>query len=320
MQRHALRVLIAADLGSHARRPSCDDAGVSLLLDRLLVLLRPCALLLLGVVFACTAGEGPKPVPAPPPASGGDSTVEEAAVVDEPVADQGVEGGVVADSPGAAAAEEVVEEIEPELPPPVATYMGREIAQTMHWRGADWLLRETREDEEHVTLLLDNLGLEEGMSVCDLGCGNGYHALRIARRIGPEGTVYGVDVQPQMLSMLRRRAEREGLTNIERIVGTVADPRLEPDTCDLVLLVDVYHELSYPEQMLASIRAALRPGGRVALVEFRAEDPDVPIKPLHKMSKAQIRREWEANGFEILSEFDELPWQHLVFLGKKGDR
>jgi len=321
VQRHALRVLIAANLGSHARRPSCDDAGVSLLLDRLLVLLRPCALLLLGVVFACTAGESRSSGPeAGETSSGPVAAAEEPTPVEEPVADRGVEGGVVADSPGAAAAEEVVEEVEPELPPPVATYMGREIAQTMHWRGADWLLRETREDEEHVTQLLDNLGLEEGMAVCDLGCGNGYHALRIARRIGPEGTVYGVDVQPQMLSMLRRRAEREGLDNIERIVGTVADPRLEPDTCDLVLLVDVYHELSYPEQMLASIRASLRPGGRVALVEFRAEDPDVPIKPLHKMSKAQIRREWEANGFEILSEFDELPWQHLVFLGKKGDR
>jgi ubiquinone/menaquinone biosynthesis C-methylase UbiE len=158
------------------------------------------------------------------------------------------------------------------------------------------------------------------MAVCDLGCGNGYHALRIARRVGPEGLVYGVDVQPQMLSMLRRRAEREGLDNIERIVGTVADPRLEPGSCDLILLVDVYHELSYPEQMLTALRRALRPGGRVALVEFRAEDPDVPIKPLHKMSKDQIRREWEANGFEVESEFDELPWQHLVFLGRKGDR
>ncbi|MGA1606957.1 MAG: class I SAM-dependent methyltransferase [Planctomycetota bacterium] len=259
-------------------------------------------LLLLG----CTAGETRQ-------------SVEETA---NPIAEQKADVPAPKDAPEPRAVEEPEQEPvpEPELPPPSATYMGREIAQTMHWRGADWLLRETREDEEHVTLLLDNLGLEEGMAVCDLGCGNGYHALRIASRVGPEGVVYGVDVQPQMLSMLRRRAERAGLDNIERIVGTVADPRLEANTCDLILLVDVYHELSYPEQMLQALRRALRPGGRVALVEFRAEDPDVPIKPLHKMSKAQIRREWEANGFEILSEYDELPWQHLVFLGRTGDR
>jgi SAM-dependent methyltransferase len=204
------------------------------------------------------------------------------------------------------------------LPPPADTFMGRQIAQTMHWRGADWLLRETREDEENAGQMLDALGLEPGMAVCDLGCGNGYHTLRIAERVGPSGKVYAVDLQPQMLSMLRRRAEKAGLDNIERIVGTVADPRLPPESCDLVLLVDVYHELSYPDLMLAAIHRALRPGGRVALVEFRAEDPDVPIKPLHKMSKAQIRHEWEANGFKVVGEYDDLPWQHLVFLGRDG--
>lgn len=280
-------------------RPACDDGGV--ILPRSLPLLGSLwSWAALVVLLGCTAGESPERRDAE------DTT--------------GVATPIAAEPTSASEATQEPAVDEEELPPPATTYMGREIAQTMHWRGADWLLRETREDEEHVTLLLDNLGIEEGMAVCDLGCGNGYHALRIARRVGPEGLVYGVDVQPQMLSMLRRRAEREGLDNIERIVGTVADPRLEPGSCDLILLVDVYHELSYPEQMLTALRRALRPGGRVALVEFRAEDPDVPIKPLHKMSKDQIRREWEANGFEVESEFDELPWQHLVFLGRKGDR
>lgn len=205
------------------------------------------------------------------------------------------------------------------LPPRADSYMGREIAQTMHWRGADWLLRETREDEENAARMIDALGVETGQAVCDLGCGNGYHTLRLAERVGPDGTVYAVDVQPQMLSMLRRRAERAGLDNIEFLLGTVADPRLPPNSCDLILMVDVYHELAYPELMLAEIRQALKPGGRVALVEFRAEDPEVPIKPLHKMSKEQIRREWEANGFEIVGDFDELPWQHLVFLARDDD-
>ena len=187
MQRHALRVLIAANLGSHARRPSCDDAGVSLLLDRLLVLLRPCALLLLGVVFACTAGESRSSGPeAGETSSGPVAAAEEPTPVEEPVEDRGVEGGVVADSPGAAAAEEVVEEVEPELPPPVATYMGREIAQTMHWRGAEWLMREMREKEERTSEMMENLGIKRGMNVADIGSGNGYHSLPMAKAVAPE--------------------------------------------------------------------------------------------------------------------------------------
>lgn len=231
-------------------------------------------------------------------------------------ADDGIQAGSTPPATGPLDPADGVPLDDTALPPPAETFMGRQIAQTMHFRGADWLLRETREDEENASRMLDELGLEPGMVVCDLGCGNGYHTLRIAERVGPEGKVFAVDVQPQMLSMLRRRAEKAGLDNIERIVGTVADPRLPPSSCDLILLVDVYHELSYPELILAAVRAALRPGGRVALVEFRAEDPDVPIKPLHKMSKEQIRLEWESHGFRVVGEFDELPWQHLVFLAR----
>ena len=198
-------------------------------------------------------------------------------------------------------------------------YMGREIAQTMHWGGAEWLVRDSRQHEEDTDTLLDALALGPGMAVCDLGCGNGFHTLRIAERVGPQGVVYAVDVQPQMLSLLRRRAERAGLDNIERIVGTATDPQLPDASCELILMVDVYHELAYPELMLQAVRRALKPGGRAAVVEFRAEDPEVPIKPRHKMSKAQIEREWTANGFRVVGSFDELPWQHLVFFARDAD-
>lgn len=208
----------------------------------------------------------------------------------------------------------------PLIPPPSDTapppgrerYMGREIAQTMHWLGAEWLMRKTREDEEHTTRLLDALALEPALTVCDLGCGNGYHSLRIAERLGPHGIVFAADIQKQMLTMLARRQEKLGLDNIERILNTLDDPRLPPRSCDLVLMVDVYHELSHPERILAGLRRALKPGGRLVLVEFRAEDPEVPIKKLHKMSKAQVLKELTANGFRLHSQFDELPWQHML--------
>jgi len=192
-------------------------------------------------------------------------------------------------------------------------HLGREIARTMHWSGAEWLLRETRESEENVALLLDRLGVEPGMTVCDLGVGVGVHALPLARRVGPEGRVIGVDIQQEMLDRLVARAEEAGVTNVEPVLGGEADPRLAPGSCDLILLVDVYHEISRPAEMLAAMRAALKPDGRIALVEFRAEDLDVPIKPLHKMSKAQMVRELEASGLALVEQFDGLPWQHLMF-------
>lgn len=198
-------------------------------------------------------------------------------------------------------------------PQPVETYMQRPVAQTMHWKGAGWLLRETREKEEAPQLLLDQLGLKAGQTVADLGCGNGFHALRIAQRVGPAGRVYGVDLQPEMLRLLELRAEKEQIENIRTIACEAFDPHLPPRSCDLILMVDVYHELSYPEPVLRRLREALKPGGRVALVEFRTEDPDVPIKPEHKMSKAQMQNEFEANGFRLAASYDELPWQHLMF-------
>ncbi len=191
-------------------------------------------------------------------------------------------------------------------------YLGRRIARTMHWAGAPWLLRETREDEENGAALREWLAVAPGDAVCDLGCGNGYHTLPLARDVGSEGRVFAVDLQPEMLMLLRERAEGEGLENLEYVEATVDDPRLPEGSCDLVLMVDVYHELSHPVRVLDHIRRALRPGGEVVLVEFRSEDRSVPIKLRHKMTKAQVMREMAAGGFELARETDDLPWQHVM--------
>jgi len=191
--------------------------------------------------------------------------------------------------------------------------MGRRIAPTMHWSGADWLLRETRENEEHTTRMIAALELKPGEVVCDFGCGVGALSLPMAKLVLPEGRILAADVQPEMLARLEERAAAAGLTNVERIQSGPADPKLKPASCDLVLMVDVYHELGYPEQVLRGVRAALKPGAQLVLVEFRAEDPDVPIKPEHRMSREQVERELAANGFKLSRAFEELPWQHMLF-------
>ncbi|HEX5051271.1 MAG TPA: methyltransferase domain-containing protein [Planctomycetota bacterium] len=197
-------------------------------------------------------------------------------------------------------------------------YLGREVAQTMHWTGAAWLMRATREDEENGALLRHWLAVQPGQSVCDLGCGNGYHTLPLAETVGAAGKVFAVDVQPQMLTLLQQRSERRQLENIVFVEATADDPKLPPASCDLVLLVDVYHELSHPVRVMAHVRRALKPGGRVVLVEFREEHADVPIKPEHRMSKAQVVREMASHGFTLLAECDELPWQHAMAFGAAG--
>lgn len=195
---------------------------------------------------------------------------------------------------------------------PPTHFEGREIAQTMSWLGAGWLTRPERDAEEDATALHAALGLQPGQTACDVGAGSGYHTVRLARAVGPTGRVLAVDLQPRMLELLRERVTEAGLRNVETIEATASDPRLPDGACDLILLVDVYHELAWPEPMLAAFRRALAPEGRLALVEFRAEDPDVPIKALHKMSKAQIDRELLPRGFRRAEAFDGLPWQHLV--------
>lgn len=202
------------------------------------------------------------------------------------------------------------------IPPPLEVYKGRRIATTMHYLGAPWLIRENRENEERCSLMLASLGVKQGMTICDMGCGNGFYSVQLARLVGPEGKVLGVDIQPEMLEMLKERAAEAKVDNIEPILGTLVDPKLPAGQVDLILCVDVYHEFSHPEHMLAAMRQSLAPEGLVVLVEFRAEDPEVPIKPLHKMSKAQILKELIPNGFKLVREFDGLPWQHMMFFAR----
>ena len=204
----------------------------------------------------------------------------------------------------------------PAAAPAPARYMGREIATTMHYSGADWLVRESRQREEDCKRLLKELHVLPGQVICDMGCGNGFYALKLARLTGKTGKVYAVDIQREMLDMLKRRARAATLENVLPRLGTETDPKLPDNSIDLVLMVDVYHEFSQPEAMLKAIRKSLKPAGRIALVEFRAEDPNVPIKPEHKMSKQQILKEFPANGLKLTGQFDELPWQHLMFFGR----
>jgi ubiquinone/menaquinone biosynthesis C-methylase UbiE len=198
-------------------------------------------------------------------------------------------------------------------PAAVSRYMGREIATTMHYSGANWLVRESRQREEDCKQLLAELDVQPGQVLCDMGCGNGFYAIQLARLTGPEGKVYAVDVQEEMLDMLNRRTRQAKLDNVIPLLGTESDPGLSAGSLDLVLMVDVYHEFSHPEKMLRAIRTSLKPTGRIALVEFRGEDPEVPIKPLHKMSKPQILKEFSANGLKLVEQFDGLPWQHVMF-------
>ena len=207
-----------------------------------------------------------------------------------------------------------------ETPRPLTRYKGREIARTMHFTGAKWLIRENREDEERCSLMLAKLGVKPGMTICDMGCGNGFYSLQLAKLVGPEGRILAVDIQPQMLRLLRERAEQEGVKNITPILGLPHDPRLPANSVDLILMVDVYHEFSHPEHMLKAIRTSLKPDGLIALLEYREEDPDVPIRPLHKMSKKQILKEYKPNGFRLAREFDRLPWQHMMFFGRDDQR
>jgi ubiquinone/menaquinone biosynthesis C-methylase UbiE len=195
-------------------------------------------------------------------------------------------------------------------------YMGREIAQVMGHLGAAWLDRPEREREERPGILIRNLGLAPADVVADIGAGTGYFSLRIAPLV-PGGKVLAVDIQPEMLDIIRRKQRKTGIRNVEPVLGASDDPRLAPASVDLVLMVDVYHEFSQPREMMRAIATALRRGGRVALVEYRAEDPQVPIKPLHKMTQAQATKEMAAVGLQWIETRDVLPWQHLMFFRKR---
>jgi ubiquinone/menaquinone biosynthesis C-methylase UbiE len=194
-------------------------------------------------------------------------------------------------------------------------YMGREISQVMGHRGAAWLERPERAEKEKPELLVDSMRLAPTSVVADIGAGTGYFSFRIAPRV-PEGRAFAVDIQPEMLDIVRSKMEEKGIDNVTPVRGTVTDPNLPSDSVDAALMVDAYHEFSHPHEMMLNLKDALVPGGRVYLVEYRKEDPSIPIKPLHKMTEAQARKELEAVGFEWVTTQEMLPRQHVLVFRK----
>ena len=195
-------------------------------------------------------------------------------------------------------------------------YAGREIAQVMGHQGADWLERAERQTEERPDLLLQSISLQPGDAVADIGAGTGYMSWRMAGLVGEKGRIYCVDIQQEMLDLLAQKMAEHHTTNFQAVLGTVSDARLPPNSVDCALMVDVYHEFDHPYEMTQSILRALKPGGRIVWVEYRAEDPEVPIKPLHKMSEAQVRKEAALLPLQWVKTIEILPRQH-VFIFKK---
>ena len=194
-------------------------------------------------------------------------------------------------------------------------YMGRQIAQVMSHYGIDWLERKEREMEENTSLLLKNLAVKPGMVIADIGAGSGYQSALLSKMVGT-GKVYAVDVEPEMIAYLNARIKQEKLTHIVPVLSTEQNVSLPENSIDMMLLVDVYHEFSYPYEMTVSMLAALKPGGKLVLVEFRSEDLTVPIKTIHKMSEAQAIKEFKAAGFAFDKNINNLPWQHCMVFTK----
>ena len=190
-------------------------------------------------------------------------------------------------------------------------YMGREIAYVMGFHGMDWLERPEREEEENVSKLLKNLDLEPTDVVADIGAGSGYHVFRMAPDL-TKGKVYAVDIQQEMLDVMEKKKEEGDIENVELIKGSEKSTNLPPNSVDKILMVDVYHEFSYPREMLESMKQALKPGGAIYLIEYRKEDKWVPIKEVHKMTEEQAVREFEASGFVLDKNIGNLPWQHCM--------
>ena len=193
--------------------------------------------------------------------------------------------------------------------------MGRQIAYVMSHFGIDWLERQEREMEENTSQLLKNLSVKPGLVIADIGAGSGYHSTLLSKMVG-DGKVYAVDVEPEMIAYLNDRIKLEGTKNIIPVLSTEQKVFLPANSIDMMLLVDVYHEFSYPYEMALSMLDALKPGGKLVLVEFRSEDPMVPIKTIHKMSEAQSVKELKAAGFNFEKNISNLPWQHCLIFRK----
>ncbi|MFL5341860.1 MAG: class I SAM-dependent methyltransferase [Gemmataceae bacterium] len=199
-------------------------------------------------------------------------------------------------------------------------YMGREIAMVMGHSAADWLDRPEREKEEQPAKLLPLLKLKPGDAVADIGAGSGFYTFRLAELVGEKGKVYAVDIQPEMLAIIRQRAKAKNVKNVVTVAGQVSDPKLPDASCDLMLMVDVYHEFDHPYEMTAAMVKALKPGGRLVFVEFRLEDENVPIKLVHKMTEKQVMKEMAVfPQLRHVKTHDELPWQHVIVFEKKSD-
>ena len=201
--------------------------------------------------------------------------------------------------------------------PGIHPISGRRFAPVMGYQGADWLERTERDEEEAPDVALRVLNIPKGASVADIGAGSGYITEKLAARVGSAGMVFANDVQPQMLEMLARRLEKKRISNVTLVQGTIDDPKLAPASVDLELMVDVYHEFSRPQAMLRRLREALKPGGRLVLLEYRKEDPTIPIRPEHKMSVAEARMEVEAEGFTLSKVDEALPRQHILIFTVK---
>lgn len=196
-------------------------------------------------------------------------------------------------------------------------YMGREIAQVMGHEAADWLERPEREREERPDLLVPALHLKPGEAVADIGCGSGFYTRRLAKKVGTNGVVFAVDIQPEMLAILTNKLAGEGILNVQPVLGTITDPKLPRAAVDSILMVDVYHEFDHPFEMVAAMCPALKPGGRMVFVEFRGEDPQVPIKRVHKMTEAQVRKEMAVQPLDWVETIETLPQQHLIVFRKR---
>lgn len=195
-------------------------------------------------------------------------------------------------------------------------YMGREIAQVMGHQAADWLDRPEREAEEAPSLLIRSLNLKPGMAVADIGAGSGYLSFPMAKLVAPKGKVYAVDIQQEMLDIIKKRAKIKRLSNVVPVLGTISDPKLEKESADLIIMVDVYHEFDHPWEMTTAMVKALKPGGRLVFVEYRLEDPNVPIKLVHKMSVEQVRKEMSLHPVKWLKTLTILPRQHIIIFQK----
>jgi len=200
--------------------------------------------------------------------------------------------------------------------PGVHPISGRRFAGVMGYQGAQWLDREERDIEEEPDVAIDALDLTRGMVVADIGAGSGYMTVRMAKKVGPTGKVYGEDIQPEMIDLLQRRISKEKITNVIPLLGLTDDPKLPAAAIDLELLVDVYHEFSEPQKMLRGLRAALKPSGRLVLLEYRKEDPTIPIRIEHKMTVAEAKLEVEAEGFTLSKVDRRLPRQHILIFTK----